>query len=312
MTDNRNHLDSIILKLVKLRYEPPGTRSGITESEIIELCISVRKILLKQPSLLRLEAPVVICGDIHGEFYDLLRIFETMKYPPATNYLFLGDFVDRGKQAIDVVALLFAFKIKFPNNFFLLRGNHENWKTNYHYGFLEECILNYSEKIWKIINEVFRCLPFAAIIDDQIFCVHGGISTSINSLEEIEDIKRPKDVSSHGIIANFLWSDPNANLLDGNWIPSDRGIGILFGPVATSRFCQKFGFSLIVRAHEVAPQGYNFPFQNDKSILTIYSSSSSSESKGAAVLSISEDLQCTIISLPKFEIEVQNEPIRTE
>lgn len=300
---NLSYLDSILVKLINLRSMPRGTRSGITEDEIISLCTTTRKILLAQPTLLRLKAPVNVCGDLHGDFYDLLRIFEIGKYPPFSNYLFLGDYVDRGKQAIDIVALLFALKIKFPKNFFLLRGNHENWKLNRAYGFLDECVANYSDKTWKMINEVFRCLPLAAIIEDEIFCVHGGISPSLDSLDDIYKIKRPIDLSNSGLIADLLWSDPNPNVENGDWAPSDRGIGCLFGPQASSRFCMKFGFSLILRAHEVAPIGYMFPFPDDKSIVTIYSSSATPDVKSGAFLRIDEDLNCEFSIFSAMEEE---------
>merc|ERR1711957_685393 len=121
-------------------------------------------------------APITVCGDIHGQYHDLLRLFEYGGFPPSVNYLFLGDYVDRGKNSLEVMVLLLMYKVKFPMNFFLLRGNHECAAITRIYGFYDECKRRYSIKIWKTFCDVFNKLPFCAIIDDKIFCVQGGLS----------------------------------------------------------------------------------------------------------------------------------------
>lgn len=126
--------------------------------------------------LLELEAPIKICGDVHGQYSDLLRLFEYGGYPPDANYLFLGDYVDRGKHSIETICLLMAYKIKFEENFFLLRGNHECSSINRLYGFYDECKRRYSIKLWKTFIDAFNCFPVAAIIDEKILCMHGGLS----------------------------------------------------------------------------------------------------------------------------------------
>lgn len=137
-----------------------------------------------------------ICGDIHGQYYDLLRMFEYGGYPPEENYLFLGDYVDRGRQSVECICLLLAYKIKYPENFFILRGNHECASINRIYGFYDECKRRYSIKLWKTFIDCFNCLPIAAIVEEKIFCMHGGLSPDLNSLEQIRRIMRPTDVSS--------------------------------------------------------------------------------------------------------------------
>jgi len=136
-----------------------------------------------------------ICGDIHGQYYDLLRLFEYGGFPPEANYLFLGDYVDRGKQSLETICLLLAYKIKFPENFFILRGNHECASINRIYGFYDECKRRYNIKLWKTFTDCFNCLPIAAIIDEKIFTMHGGLSPDLNSMEQIRRVMRPTDVS---------------------------------------------------------------------------------------------------------------------
>ncbi|RZC35152.1 FKBP C, Metallophos, and/or TPR 11 domain containing protein [Asbolus verrucosus] len=136
--------------------------------------------------------------DIHGQYTDLLRLFEYGGFPPEANYLFLGDYVDRGKQSLETICLLLAYKIKYPENFFLLRGNHECASINRIYGFYDECKRRYNIKLWKTFTDCFNCLPIAAIIDEKIFCCHGGLSPDLQGMEQIRRIMRPTDVPDTG------------------------------------------------------------------------------------------------------------------
>lgn len=220
-------LDSIIDRLLEVRGSRPGKQVQLLEAEIRYLCTKAREIFISQPILLELEAPikvrpcplsvqveflqhispfvcnpspsdpsaVQICGDIHGQYYDLLRLFEYGGFPPEANYLFLGDYVDRGKQSLETICLLLAYKIKYPENFFILRGNHECASINRIYGFYDECKRRYNIKLWKTFTDCFNCLPIAAIIDEKIFTMHGGLSPDLNSMEQIRRVMRPTDVS---------------------------------------------------------------------------------------------------------------------
>jgi serine/threonine-protein phosphatase PP1 catalytic subunit len=162
-------------------------------------------------------------GDIHGQYYDLLRLFEYGGFPPEANYLFLGDYVDRGKQSLETICLLLAYKIKYPENFFILRGNHECASINRIYGFYDECAQlflflynfgvsdglspgkrRYNIKLWKTFTDCFNCLPIAAIIDEKIFTMHGGLSPDLQSMEQIRRVMRPTDVPDTGMAMSFI------------------------------------------------------------------------------------------------------------
>jgi serine/threonine-protein phosphatase PP1 catalytic subunit len=217
-----------------VREGRPGREVKMTEDEVRALCEKSREIFLSQPVLLELEAPMKICGDIHGQYTDLLRLFEYGGFPPEANYLFLGDYVDRGKQSLETICLLLAYKIKYPENFFLLRGNHECASVNRIYGFYDDCELyffiilatkssafdsiirlkfifeqegkrRFNIKLWKTFTDCFDCLPIAAIIDKKIFCCHGGLSPELQSMDQIRDIVRPTDVPDTGM-NNFILS----------------------------------------------------------------------------------------------------------
>jgi serine/threonine-protein phosphatase PP1 catalytic subunit len=157
-------LDDIIKRLLAVRTAKPGKLVQLEDREIKALCHQAREVFMSQPVLLELEAPLKICGDIHGQYTDLLRLFEFGRLPPESNYLFLGDYVDRGMQSLETICLLLAFKIKYPLNFFLLRGNHESASINRIYGFFDECKRRHNVKIWKIFTDCFNCLPVAALV----------------------------------------------------------------------------------------------------------------------------------------------------
>merc|ERR1711909_208390 len=194
MAEGEINIDNIIQRLLEVRGSRPGKTVQMTEAEVRGLCLKSRELFLQQPILLELEAPLKICGDIHGQYTDLLRLFEYGGFPPEANYLFLGDYVDRGKQSLETICLLLAYKIKYPENFFMLRGNHECASINRIYGFYDECKRRYNIKLWKTFTDCFNCLPIAAIVDEKIFCCHGGLSPDLESMEQIRRIMRPTDV----------------------------------------------------------------------------------------------------------------------
>jgi|EP00802_Teleaulax_amphioxeia_P006858 serine/threonine-protein phosphatase PP1 catalytic subunit len=287
-----NIIDKIILKLVKNNPKKPVS---LTEKEIQLLCKKCKKIFGQQDALLNLSSPIKVCGDIHGQFYDLLRLFGFNGYPPNSNYLFLGDYVDRGKQSIETISLLFALKIKYPENIFMLRGNHESSKINRIYGFYDECKKRYDKKIWKLFSDTFNYLPIAAIIEGKIFCIHGGLSPKLFSLEQIQTIQRPTEIPDDGLLCDLLWSDPN-NKISG-WRENDRGISYIFGIDVVDRFLLKFGFDLICRAHQVVEEGYQF--FGKKQLVTIFSAPNycGEFNNAGAIMNVDETLMCSFQAL---------------
>ena len=190
-----------------------------------------------------------MAGDIHGQYSDLLRLFEYGGSPPESNYLFLGDYVDRGKQSLETICLMFAYKIKYPENFFLLRGNHECASVNRIYGFYDECKRRFNVKLWKVFTDCFNCLPVAALIDGKILCMHGGLSPDLNTLDQIRNLQRPADVPETGLLCDLLWSDPSRDIR--GWGINDRGVSYTFGHETVKEFLEKHDLDLICRAHQV-------------------------------------------------------------
>ena len=267
-------VETVVTKLLKVGENSRGKIDAkadgkLTEKEIEVVLETVRGILMNQPCALELEAPVQIVGDVHGQYIDLLRIFETCGFPPSANYLFLGDYVDRGKNGLEVIILLLAYKVKYPENFFLLRGNHECASINRIYGFYDECKRRYSIKLWKKFQDVFNALPMVAVIDEKIFCVHAGLSPDLNSIEQINHIRRPTDVPDSGVTCDLLWSDPDPDI--SGWAENDRG----------------------VRAHQGGEDGYEF--FADRQLVTTFSAPNycGEFDNAGAVMAVVECLMCS-------------------
>ncbi|ETO06762.1 hypothetical protein RFI_30628 [Reticulomyxa filosa] len=271
----------------------------MTESELKQLCMRVRHILSTQPMLLELEAPIQLVGDIHGQYYDLLRLFHICGFPKPMehNYLFLGDYVDRGNMSLECITLLFAYKVdwitivKYPENVFLLRGNHEVSSINRIYGFYDECKRRYSPKLWKVFCDAFNMLPVAAVIAEKIFCMHGGLSPDLTNVSEIKAIRRPTEIPDSGILCDLLWSDPDPNVK--RWGDNDRGVSVTFGREIVSSFLKKNNLDLIVRAHQVVEQGYEF--FADRQLVTIFSAPNYTGEfdNAAAVMNVDQNLKCS-------------------
>jgi len=225
--------------------------------------------------------------------------FEYGGFPPDANYLFLGDYVDRGKQSLETICLLLAYKIKYPENFFILRGNHECASINRIYGFYDECKRRYNIKLWKTFTDCFNCLPIATIIDDKIFCVHGGLSPELHSMDQIRRIPRPTDVPDSGIICDLLWSDPDKDI--EGWGENDRGVSFTFGADVVAKFLKKHDFDLVCRAHQVVEDGYEFFAK--RRLVTLFSAPNycGEFDNAGAMMSVDETLMCSFQILKPAE-----------
>ncbi|SPO30345.1 probable PPZ2 - protein ser/thr phosphatase of the PP-1 family [Ustilago trichophora] len=283
-------IDDMISRLLEAGYSGKIPKPALKNAEITAVCQAAREIFLSQPTLIELSPPVKIVGDTHGQYHDLLRLFEMCGFPPSANYLFLGDYVDRGKQSLETILLLLCYKIKYPENFFLLRGNHECANVTRVYGFYDECKRRVNIKIWKTFIDVFNTLPIAAVVASKIFCVHGGLSPSLSNMDDIRRIERPTDVPDYGLLNDLLWSDPSDTALD--WEDNERGVSYCFGKAVIQQFLAQYDFDLICRAHMVVEDGYEF--WNERTLVTIFSAPNycGEFDNFGAVMSVSEDLLC--------------------
>lgn len=255
----------------------------VFSKEILDdLCSKTKEFLEGQPRVLYVQSPVVVVGDLHGNLHDLLRIFAKFGTPERTKYVFLGDYVDRGNYATEIVTILFYFYTQYPNNITILRGNHEFSDLNDKYGFRSEVLSIYhDDEIWIKINEVFNYLPIAAVIDEEKFCVHGGIARGLDSLKKIEIAEIPLTPENvPNLIKSLLWSDPckQTQIFDDN----QRGFGQSFGLVAMMDFYKATGMKMIIRAHQCVSKGIAV---FNKTCITVFSSSGyQNQNKGAVLI----------------------------
>ncbi|GJV26510.1 serine/threonine-protein phosphatase PP1 isozyme 3 [Tanacetum coccineum] len=303
-------IDNLIERLIEVRSNNNKSGGGkqlvqLNEGEIKQLCVASRDIFINQPNLLELQAPIKICGDIHGQYTDLLRLFEYGGFPPQANYLFLGDYVDRGKQSLETICLLLAYKVKYPENFFLLRGNHECASINRIYGFYDECKRRFNVKLWKTFTDCFNCLPVAALVDDKILCMHGGLSPDLTDFNQIRNLPRPTAIPDTGLLCDLLWSDPSKDVK--GWGMNDRGVSFTFGADKVSEFLTKHDIDLVCRAHQVVEDGYEF--FADRQLVTIFSAPNycGEFDNAGAMMSVNENLMCSFQILKP--VDKKNKPL---
>lgn len=270
----------------------------LREDEIVEICNKAINILIHEPNIRRVSSNIVVVGDIHGQFSDLLHIFDTHGSPEKINYLFLGDFVDRGENSLECILCLLIYKVHFPDKVTLLRGNHEQKVINKVYGFYDEVSAKYpNKKIWEAINAVFDYLNIACIIDGRYFCTHGGISprVTINKLERVDRFEKLTDQS---IINDVLWSDPFYRM---GVLPNPRGNGCLFGEDVLKQFLMFNNVEILIRSHQLAIEGFKWDL--DGCCLTIWSAPNymGKCSNPASVLLVEENLPITSRSIKMFQ-----------
>uniref|UniRef100_A0A8R1E432 Serine/threonine-protein phosphatase n=1 Tax=Caenorhabditis japonica TaxID=281687 RepID=A0A8R1E432_CAEJA len=303
------NVDEIIMTILNIGNIGKTFEAVIHFEKLCGLLSSASQIFKQQGSMLEIEAPVKICGDVHGQFSDVLRLFDRGGFPPLVNYLFLGDYVDRGPQSLETVSLFMAYKVKFPGNFFLLRGNHECGAINRVYGFLDEVQRKYGSKfgtvMWNNFQAVFAWMPYTALVSGKILCMHGGISKRMSSLNQLRNLKRPiLDIPNPSLEIDILWADPD-NLVRG-FDESTRGVGMVFGDEALQDTMEKLGVDLIARAHQVVQDGYEF--FHKKRLVTIFSAPHycGEFDNAAAMMNVDKNLTCSFqVMRPVKRAEVE-------
>ncbi|GAB9462639.1 Serine/threonine-protein phosphatase [Globisporangium polare] len=278
---------------------------------VVQILLAMKNNFASLPSLLRIslsdtaDAHITVCGDTHGQFYDVCNIFALNGMPSETNpYLFNGDFVDRGSFSFEVVLTLFAMKLVFPNHVHLLRGNHESKNMNKIYGFEGEVKHKYDDTVMQLFTEVFNWLPLSAVIENKVIVVHGGLFTDENvTLADIEKIDRNREPPESGLMSDLMWSDPQPFPGRG---PSKRGIGLSFGPDVTKAFLAHNNLELLVRSHEVKDEGYLV--EHDGKCITVFSAPNYCDQMGnkGAFIRFEKDMK------PRFTqfTAVEHPPIR--
>ena len=261
----------------------------LTEPEVKALTDLARERFLQESNVQPVPAPVTICGDIHGQWHDLMELFRIGGSAPDTNYLFMGDYVDRGYYSVETVSLLVCLKVRYPDRVFILRGNHESRQITQVYGFYDECVRKYgSANVWKLFTDLFDYFPLTAVVESAIFCLHGGLSPSIDSLDHVRQLDRVQEVPHEGPMCDLLWSDPDDR---AGWGISPRGAGFTFGADISAAFNARNGLQMVARAHQLVMEGYNW--SHEAAVVTIFSAPNYCYRCGnlAALLEVEEDLQ---------------------
>ncbi|KXN92964.1 Serine/threonine-protein phosphatase PP2A catalytic subunit [Leucoagaricus sp. SymC.cos] len=315
----------------------------LPEADVKKLCDKTREILMEESNVQPVRCPVTVCGDIHGQFHDLSELFRIGGNSPDTNYLFMGDYVDRGYYSVETVTLLVALKLRYRDRVTILRGNHESRQITQVYGFYDECLRKYGNaNVWRFFTDLFDFLPLTALIDNQtlevlspiprvhdcpnpdniafcilhslfyslrglltpeastqsrifnvnIFCLHGGLSPSIDTLDHVRSIDRVQEVPHEGPMCDLLWSDPDDRC---GWGISPRGAGYTFGQDISEAFNHNNGLTLVARAHQLVMEGYSWG--QDRNVVTIFSAPNYCYRCGnqAAIMEIDEKLSYSFL-----------------
>ena len=265
----------------------------LSERDLKLLCEKAKEIFIEESNVQNVSAPVIICGDIHGQIYDLFELFKKGGDMPNSRYIFMGDYVDRGYNGVEVLELLLVLKIKYPEHITLLRGNHESRQICFAYGFYEEITRKYGNaNAWEYFTDLFDYLPLAALVEGKIFCVHGGLSPHISTVDQIRLINRKMEIPREGVFCDLMWSDPDDI---ETWIISCRGAGWIYGWKVVDEFTHINGLELICRAHQLVMEGFKYWFEK-KNLCTVWSAPNYCYRCGnkASILKISSDLSRTI------------------
>ncbi|KAK0419401.1 hypothetical protein QR680_014125 [Steinernema hermaphroditum] len=265
----------------------------LSEEDAKRLCEKAKEILVDENNVKEVQAPVTICGDIHGQFHDLMELFDIAGKLPFTNYLFMGDYVDRGHYSVETVQLLVCLKVRYRDRITILRGNHESRQITQVYGFYDECLRKYgTAKVWTYFTDLFDYLPITALVENEIFCLHGGLSPEAHTLDTVRAIDRVVEVPHEGPMCDLLWSDPDDRM---GFNLSPRGAGFVFGPDISKEFNHANGLKMISRAHQLVMEGYQWA--HNCNVVTVFSAPNYCYRCGnqAAFIELDEDLTYTLM-----------------
>lgn len=252
--------DTITVEFVEAMQEHFRAEKKIDRRDVVFMLLELLKRFRECPNFVTVTVPngedITVCGDTHGQFYDLQNIFKLNGKPSPTNlYLFNGDFVDRGSYSVENVMTLFAYKLLYPDHVYLSRGNHEGLNMNRVYGFEGEVRAKYTSEVFDLFSEVFNALPTGHIINNTVFVVHGGLySRDDVTIADLQKPNRFREIPENGLLCESLWADPQP--MPGR-TPSKRGVDCpAFGPDVTATFLKNNNLELVVRSHEVKEEGY--------------------------------------------------------
>lgn len=260
----------------------------LKETEIKKLADKAIEIMGAEPNVVMISAPCTIIGDIHGQFFDLRELFKVAGQPGMTNYVFMGDYVDRGFYSVECVLLLLALKVRSPDRIHLIRGNHESRQITQVYGFYDECLRKYGNiNVWRYMVDVFDHMILSSVVGNSVISVHGGLSPSLNTIDQIRELDRKQEVPQDGPMCDLMWSDPED--VEG-WGLSPRGAGYIFGADVVQQFCQANSVELISRSHQLVMEGFKSMF--DDKIVTVWSAPNYCYRCGnvAAILEVDEHM----------------------
>jgi len=265
----------------------------LSEEDVEALCKKCKEILETEPNVTPVSCPVTVVGDVHGQYHDVMELFKIAGTAPNTNFLFLGDYVDRGYYSVETVQIVLALKARYPKRVTIIRGNHESRQITQVYGFYDECLRKYgTANVWKMVTDLFDFLPLAAIVENQLFCPHAGLSPGLNTISNIDQLSRFEEVPHEGPMCDLLWSDPDER---PGWGLSPRGAGYTFGQDVSEQFTHTNGLKFIMRAHQLVSDGYCWVHEG--SVVTVFSAPNYCYRCGnlAAICEIDENLNCKFL-----------------
>uniref|UniRef100_A0A183CK13 Serine/threonine-protein phosphatase n=1 Tax=Globodera pallida TaxID=36090 RepID=A0A183CK13_GLOPA len=293
-----SQVEGIMEKVRQSAYQ--NLSESVSVDEVHFLCETALNVLRLEPSLVEIRPPAIICGDIHGQFTDLMKIFTRVGQPPEKNFVFLGNYVDRGRQSLETAVLLFCYKVKYPEKVILLRGNHECSAINRSNGLFDEIAQRYGQQhaqlLWKHFNQAFAWLPYVALVGKRILCVHAGLSPTLHSMDQLRKLRRPiADPPNPSLELDLLWADAEPGIQ--GFRANTRGASVMFGEDVVANVRKLLDVSLIVRSHQPVKNGAEFFAENR--LITIFSAVSyAGHDNSGAVLVVDASMNYTTEFFP--------------